>query len=84
MFVLRQEALIDLGKIWRVDEDDLQVMEEKFLRQLSNHPNWRNQYPVTYNEMTKLSAKITELIKKWHFTDRRTLPKTGRDWSFQQ
>ena len=73
--VLKQEALVDLGKIWRMDEEDLEVVEEKFLRQISNHPSWKKQYPVTYNEMKSLSSKVVALMGKWHFTNRRTFRK---------
>ena len=75
MTVLKQEALVDLGKIWRIKESDLKNVETDFLRQLSNHPAWRNTYPVTYNEMTQISKHLIKKIENWHFTDRRTYKK---------
>ncbi len=75
MLLLRQEALVDLGRIWLIQEKDLEGIEEKFLRLLSNHPNWRKTYPVTYNEMRSLSKQIVEQLRRWHFADRRTIQK---------
>jgi len=75
MIVLRQEALVDLGKIWRIKEGDIKHVEGDFLRQLSNHPNWRSTYPVTYNEMVDLSKDLFQEMENWHFTDKRTYKK---------
>ncbi len=75
MILLKQEALVDLGKIWKIKESDLKLIEGDFLRQLSNHPNWREIYPVTYNEMTQVSKEVIEKLASWHFTDRRTYKK---------
>jgi putative nucleotidyltransferase with HDIG domain len=75
MILLRQEALVDLGKIWSIQERDLKGIEEKFLRLLSNHPSWRKAYPVTYNEMKSLSQQVVAQLGKWHFADRRTIQK---------
>lgn len=75
MVVLRQEALVDLGKIWSIQDDDLETIETQFLRHLSNHPNWRNSYTATYNEMKYLSKKVIKKLEIWHFTNRRTYRK---------
>jgi putative nucleotidyltransferase with HDIG domain len=75
MLVLKQEALVDLGRILQIKESDLEHVEENFLLYLSNHPLWRDSYPVTYNEMKKLSEKVIKKLSIWHFTDRRTYKK---------
>lgn len=75
MILLRQEALVDLGKIWRIQERDLKNVEEKFLRLLSNHPSWRKNFSATYNEMKSLSDQVVKQLAKWRFTDRRTIQK---------
>lgn len=75
MIVMRQEALVDLGKIWQIKDSDLESVEEDFLRQLSNHPGWRNTYTATYSEMKRLSSSLTKKMGDWHFTNRRTYAK---------
>jgi len=75
MVVLRQEALVDLGKIYKIKDSDLRSVENDVLRRLSNHPNWRDTYKATYNEMKYLVRHIAKEIKIWHFAGRRTYRK---------
>jgi putative nucleotidyltransferase with HDIG domain len=75
MTILRQEALVDLGRILRIKESDLDTVEGNFLLHLSNYPNWRDTYPVTFNEMKHLLEKVIKKMSNWHFTDRRTYKK---------
>lgn len=75
MIVLRQEALVDLGKIWRIKESDIKNVKKDFLRHLSNHPKWRDSYQVTYSQMKNLTDKVIKKLDMWHFTNQRTFRK---------
>ena len=75
MIIMKQESIVDIGKIFSIKENDLSLIEKDFLRKISNHPDWRKTYPVTYNEMRKLSNKVIGELEKWHFTNRRTYKK---------
>ena len=75
MLVLQQEALVDLGKIWKIKESEIKAAREDLMKILSNHPSWRNSYPVTFNEMKHLVKAIISDLEWWHFTNRRTYKK---------
>lgn len=75
MILLRQEAMVDIGKIWKIKESYLEDIEKKILRTLSNHPSWRNSYSATYREMRHITNVIKDKMESWHFTDRRTYRK---------
>lgn len=75
MVVLKQEALIDLGKIYRIKDSEIKAAEQDLLTKLTNHPSWRDTYSVTYNEMKHLVREIVADLETWHFTNRRTYVK---------
>ncbi|MCH9621598.1 MAG: hypothetical protein S4CHLAM20_10220 [Chlamydiia bacterium] len=75
MIVLKQEALVDLGKIWKIKESDLKSVQADVMRRLSNHPNWRSSYQATFNEMKHIVDVVTKELERWHFTGRRTYRK---------
>ena len=75
MLLLKQEAMVDIGKIWKIKESDLQNIEKNILRYLSNHPSWRNSFTATYREMSHLLENIKKTMRNWYFTDRRTYRK---------
>lgn len=74
--ILRQEAVRDIGKIYRISETDISQRRSDFERQLLNDPNWRKQQghvalSDVYSGLDALKKGLTNL----RFTDPRTLKR---------
>ena len=73
--VLRQEALRDVGRIYRLSDTEIKRVRKKFENYLIHHPNWRKQVNATFDEMYNALDAICETLQEANITDARTLKK---------
>ncbi len=73
--ILRQEALRDVGKIYKIPETEINNAKFQMEAELSQHPNWRKDSHATFNEMSKALDAVTETLTLVRVTDARTLKK---------
>ncbi len=71
---LKQEAVRDIGAIFRVDENQVSAFRRDFENSLIDHPGWRNELPrTTFEEIYSLLEKMDEALLQKRFADERTL-----------
>ncbi len=73
--ILRQEAIRDVGKIYRIPEAEIREAHHKMEDELLEHPYWRKESNSTFNEMYKALDGITNVLMDARITDARTLKK---------
>jgi hypothetical protein len=73
--ILRQEAIRDIGKIYRIAENELKNAKHELESELLNHPYWRKESNSTFSEMYKALDAATEVLLNVRITDARTLKK---------
>jgi len=74
--ILRQQAMRDVGEIYRFDEQQLQDHTNTFSRFLIEDEKWRNAAPhTTFEQMLKGAEALEKTLLKARFTDSRTLQK---------
>lgn len=74
--ILRQQAMRDVGEIYRFDDQQLQDHANAFSRFLIEDDNWRQQAPhTTFEQMLKGAEAMEKTLLKMRFTDNRTLQK---------
>lgn len=74
--VARQEALLDLGKIYAIDREDVLQRGVEFENSLIYDQSWRNRAPQsTFDEMCRANEKLERAFLEIRFTDPRTLEK---------
>lgn len=74
--ILRQQAMRDVGEIYRFDEQQLQDHANAFSRFLIEDDNWRQEAPhTTFEQMLKGAEALEKTLHKIRFTDSRTLQK---------
>lgn len=74
--VSRQEALLDVGKIFYVDTEDVLKRSVEFENSLIYDQTWRSEAPhSTFDEMCRANEKIERTLKEIRFTDPRTIEK---------
>lgn len=73
--VLRQEALRDVGRIYRLSDTEIRQVRHKFENYLIHHPNWRKQVNATFEEMYNALDATCETLQAANITDARTLKK---------
>ena len=73
--ILRQEALRDVGRIYRLSESEIKRVRQKFENYLIHHPNWRKQVSATFEEMYNALDATCETLQLANITDARTLKK---------
>lgn len=70
----RQEAVRDIGKIYRISEVKLQDVIEEFENYLISNKTWRNKAAnSTYKEVNEVKKSLEELLILCRFSDPRTL-----------
>lgn len=75
-YILRQEALKDLGSVYLIDEKEIKERRFNFENYLIYHPTWRNQAEdSTFEEMSTIADKLEDALFAARFTDTRTLKK---------
>ncbi len=74
--ILRQQAMRDVGEIFRFDEQQLQEHTNTFSRFLIEDEKWRAAAPHTsFEQMLKGAEALEKSLLKARFTDSRTLEK---------
>ena len=74
--IARQEALLDVGKIFYVDTEDVLKRSVEFENSLIYDQTWRSEAPhSTFDEMCRANDKIEHTLKEIRFTDPRTIEK---------
>ena len=74
--ILRQQAMRDVGEIYRFDEQQLQDHTNAFSRFLIEDEKWRGTAPhTTFEQMLKGAEALEKTLLKARFTDSRTLQK---------
>lgn len=74
--VLKEQALRDVGVIYRIEETEVRERRYDFENLMIHHQKWRYEYPtVTFEEVYKGADALEEALLQVHFTDMRTLQK---------
>lgn len=74
--ILRQEALIDIGKIYRIDADEIRRRRLELENELIYDQQWRKiTEESTFSEMYKAIERLERTLKDIHFSDVRTIEK---------
>ncbi len=74
--MLKQEALLDVSKIFLIDPDTIHKRRFEFENFLLYDQEWRKQAKLsTFDEMYKAIEKLTRVLLDVHFSDARTIQK---------
>ena len=73
--ILRGEAIRDVGKIYKIPENEITTARNHMEAELLDHPYWRKDSNSTFNEMYLSLDAITEVLTNARITDARTLKK---------
>lgn len=75
-FILRQQSLRDIGKIFRLDEKQVSGVRFDFESHLLTHQEWREELEhSTFDEMYRGADALEEALLKIRFANSRTLQK---------
>jgi hypothetical protein len=73
---LTQEAIRDIGPIYRINPGELNEVRSKFEHSLVNSQEWRKQLEQsTFEELARGAARLEKVLSKMRFTNLRTLQK---------
>ena len=74
--ILRQEAVRDIGKIYRISEKNIRARRMEFEKYLVSNPEWRQQFAdSSFKEIYNGIDVLTRALAQARFTDPRTLTK---------
>lgn len=74
--VARQEALLDVGKVYAVDTEDVLKRSVEFENSLIYDQSWRAVAPqTTFDEMCRANDRLEKTLKEIRFSDPRTIEK---------
>lgn len=74
--ILKQEAVRDVGTIFKIDEKEVRQRRIEFENRLKSNQRWREKVEgSTFEEMHKGITGVEEALLKARFTDERTLQK---------
>jgi cyclic-di-AMP phosphodiesterase PgpH len=74
--ILKQEALIDIGKIYLIDPDTIRNRRLEFENFLIYDQGWRKQAKLsTFDEMYRAIEKLERILLEMRFSDARTIQK---------
>ncbi|MDB6081413.1 MAG: rane bound phosphohydrolase [Chlamydiia bacterium] len=74
--ILRQEALLDIGKIYAIDPDTIHKRKVEFENFLIYDQEWRKAAKLsTFDEMYKAMDKLSRVLQEVRFSDARTIQK---------
>ena len=74
--ILKQEAVRDIGSIYKIDEKKIRKFRAAFEYDLVHHQRWRQALPkTTFDEVYRNLEIIEENLEDYRFTDYRTLEK---------
>lgn len=74
-YVLRAEALKDIGNIYRIQDSEIQKVRRRFEMHLINNPSWRMKHQATFEEMYHALDAVDETLRSANITDQRTYNK---------
>lgn len=73
-FILKQEALKDIGNIYVLDEAQLRQVSYEFEHYILHNQEWKNTIPFSsYEELYKTADALENILVKTQFTDARTI-----------
>jgi putative nucleotidyltransferase with HDIG domain len=74
--ILKQEALLDIGKIYAIDPDDIRKRHVDFKNILIYDQEWRkNVKQSTFDEMYRAIERLEQELLEIRFSDARTIEK---------
>ena len=74
--ILRQEALQDVGRIYKIKGKELRQVRFDLENDLIQNPDWRNELPnVSYEEMYKAADAFEGLLLEARFANAHTIQK---------
>lgn len=73
--ILRQESIRDVGKIYKIPENEIKNVHHQMEAELLSHPYWRKESNATFNEMYKALDAVSTVLANARITDARTLKK---------
>ncbi len=74
-YVLKQEAMKDIGNIYRLRESEIKKVRHRFEMNLINNPLWRKEQDATFEEMYNVLDAVVDTLKAANITDPRTNSK---------
>ncbi|MBM3202263.1 MAG: hydrolase, partial [Chlamydiae bacterium] len=74
-YVLKQEAIKDVGNIYRFRESEIKKVRHRFEMNLINNPLWRKEQDATFEEMYNALDAVVDTLKSANITDSRTNSK---------
>lgn len=74
-YVLKQEAMKDIGNIYCLRESELKKVRHRFEMNLINNPQWRKEQDATFEEMYNALDAVVDTLKSANITDSRTNSK---------
>ncbi len=76
MMLLKQEQVRDIDTIYKIDPKQIYQGFVEFETYLVENQNWREKSPYyTFDEVHNVAEAVEKALKKWRFTDKRTLKK---------
>lgn len=73
--ILKQEALRDVGRIYKISDVQIQNIKHKFESYLIQYPGWRKNTSATFEEVYNRLEAVVEILLEVHITDERTFKK---------
>ncbi len=74
--ILKQQAMQDVGKIYRIDEAQIRQARYDLENSLIHQKEWRKEAPKsTFEEMYKAADRVETVLLESRFSDPRTLQK---------
>lgn len=74
--ILKQEAVRDIGNIYKIDTSQVHQKRFEFESYLIHHQEWRQELPnSTFEEMYEAANAIEKALMQSRYTDRRTMQK---------
>lgn len=73
--VLKQEAFRDIGKIYRLDDHQIDSYKSEFESYLIHYPLWRDKIDETFDEVYNCLEALCQTLKMARITDNRTFNK---------
>jgi putative nucleotidyltransferase with HDIG domain len=74
-YVLKQEAMKDIGNIYSLRESEIKKVRHRFEMNLINNPQWRKEHDATFEEMYNALDALVDTLKSANITDSRTNSK---------
>ncbi len=73
--IIRQEAIRDIGKIYKIPENEVIDAKHHIETELLGHPYWRKESNSTFNELYQALEAASTVLTSARLADARTLKK---------